>query len=115
MLKTKFCDLFGVEYPIVCAGMGNIALASLAAAVSEAGGLGTIALPGLSMRHFSDAAVDAYLADEAEQVIDCVGGYRIEAAGSQLFDAIEGDYFSVLGLPLLPLLKFLRQHGVLTS
>jgi NAD(P)H-dependent flavin oxidoreductase YrpB (nitropropane dioxygenase family) len=46
MLKTKFCELFGIEYPIVCAGMGNIALANLAAAVSEAGGLGTIALPG---------------------------------------------------------------------
>ena len=48
MLKTKFCELFGVEYPIVCAGMGNVALANLAAAVSEAGGLGTIALPGSS-------------------------------------------------------------------
>jgi NAD(P)H-dependent flavin oxidoreductase YrpB (nitropropane dioxygenase family) len=48
MLKTKFCELFGIEYPIVCAGMGNIALANLAAAVSEAGGLGTIAMPGMS-------------------------------------------------------------------
>ena len=48
MLKTKFCELLGVEYPIVCAGMGNIALANLAAAVSEAGGLGTIAMPGMS-------------------------------------------------------------------
>ena len=47
MLKTKFCELFGVEYPIVCAGMGNVALANLAAAVSEAGGLGTIAMPGM--------------------------------------------------------------------
>lgn len=48
MLKTKFCDLFGIEYPIVCAGMGGVALANLAAAVSEAGGLGTIALAGFS-------------------------------------------------------------------
>ncbi len=48
MLKTKFCELFGIEYPIVCAGMGNVALANLAAAVSEADGLGTIALPGFS-------------------------------------------------------------------
>ena len=48
MLKTKFCDLFGIEYPIVCAGMGSVALANLAAAVSEAGGLGTIALAGFS-------------------------------------------------------------------
>ena len=50
MLKTKFCELFGIEYPIVCAGMGSIALANLAAAVSEAGGLGTIALPGSRRR-----------------------------------------------------------------
>ena len=48
MLKTKFCELFGIEYPIVCAGMGNLARANLAAAVSEAGGLGTIAMPGAS-------------------------------------------------------------------
>jgi nitronate monooxygenase len=54
MLKTKFCELFGVEYPIVCAGMGSVALAKLAAAVSEAGGLGTIALAG-----FSPAAIAA--------------------------------------------------------
>ena len=48
MLKTKFCELFGIEHPIVCAGMGSVALANLAAAVSDAGGLGTIALAGLS-------------------------------------------------------------------
>ena len=48
MLRTKFCELFGVEYPIVCAGMGAVARANLAGAVSEAGGLGTIALAGLS-------------------------------------------------------------------
>jgi nitronate monooxygenase len=48
MLRTKFCELFGVEYPIVSAGMGGVAMANLAAAVSEAGGLGTIALAGVS-------------------------------------------------------------------
>ena len=48
MLRTRFCELFEVEYPIVCAGMGAVARANLAAAVSEAGGLGTIALAGLS-------------------------------------------------------------------
>jgi len=47
-LKTKFCELFGIDYPIVCAGMGGVALANLAAAVSEAGGLGTIGLAGFS-------------------------------------------------------------------
>ena len=48
MLRTKFCELFGVEYPIVCAAMGGVGLANLAGAVSEAGGLGTIALAGFS-------------------------------------------------------------------
>ncbi len=48
MLRTKFCELFGVEYPIVCAGMGAVARANLAGAVSKAGGLGTIALAGLT-------------------------------------------------------------------
>lgn len=74
-----------------------------------------VAQPRLSMRSFSEAVLDGYLASEAEHVIGCVGAYRIEAAGLQLFDAIEGDYFSILGLPLLPLLGFLRQHGVLMS
>ena len=54
MLKTRFCELFGIEYPIVCAGMGGVALASLAAAVSEAGGLGTIALAGFSAKGIHD-------------------------------------------------------------
>ena len=44
MLKTQICELFGIEYPIISAGMGGVALAELAAAVSEAGGLGTIGL-----------------------------------------------------------------------
>jgi nitronate monooxygenase len=54
MLKTRFCELFGIEYPIVCAGMGGVALANLAAAVAEAGGLGTIALAGFSAEGIHD-------------------------------------------------------------
>lgn len=69
----------------------------------------------LLMRAFSDAMLDHYLAIEAERVLDWVGAYRIEGVGVQLFEAIEGDYFSILGLSLLPLLGFLRQHGVLAS
>lgn len=72
-----------------------------------------VARPTLSMRHFSDAVLDAYLAEEKEHLTSSVGAYRIEATGVQLFDAIEGDHFSIVGLPLLPLLGFLRQHGVL--
>jgi nitronate monooxygenase len=54
MLKTRFCELFDIEYPIVSAGMGNVALANLAGAVSEAGGLGTIALAGFSPKGIHD-------------------------------------------------------------
>ncbi len=54
MLKTRFCELFEIEYPIVSAGMGGVALAGLAAAVSEAGGLGTIALAGFSQEGIHD-------------------------------------------------------------
>jgi NAD(P)H-dependent flavin oxidoreductase YrpB (nitropropane dioxygenase family) len=50
MLKTRICELFGIEYPIVSAGMGGVASAELAAAVSEAGGLGTIGLAGVSRK-----------------------------------------------------------------
>lgn len=74
-----------------------------------------IARPRLQMRAFSDAALEAYLAEEAEHVTQSVGAYRIEGPGLQLFDAIEGNYFSILGLPLLPLLGFLRQHRVLAD
>lgn len=72
-------------------------------------------LPSLQMRPFSDTMLEEYLEIEADHVTRSVGAYRIEAAGLQLFDMIDGDYFSVMGLPLLPLLGFLRQHGVLTS
>ncbi len=69
--------------------------------------------PRLAMRAFSEPFLDAYLAAEGEAVTTSVGAYRLESVGAQLFDRIEGDYFSVLGLPLLPLLGFLRQHGAL--
>ena len=74
-----------------------------------------LAHPALTMRAFSDAFLDAYLAAEGEALLSSVGGYRLEGPGAQLFDAVEGDHAAVLGLPLLPLLGFLRQHGVLRA
>ena len=72
-----------------------------------------VARPRLLMRSFSDAFLEDYLVREGDAVLACVGGYRLEGLGVQLFDAVEGDHSAVLGLPLLPLLGFLRQHGVL--
>ena len=70
---------------------------------------------GLTMRVLSEAFVSAYLADEEAAAIASVGGYQLEGRGAQMFNEIRGDYFSILGLPLLPLLAFLREHGVLAA
>ena len=69
----------------------------------------------LWMRNFSEAFLEWYLAQEGENLFGCVGGYRLEGAGVQLFERIEGDYFSILGLPLVPLLAALREQGALLS
>ncbi|WP_237215553.1 Maf family protein [Falsiroseomonas oryziterrae] len=71
--------------------------------------------PRLTMRSFSDAFLDAYLAAEGDAILASVGAYRLEALGVHLFSRIEGEHSAILGLPLLPLLGFLRQHGVLAG
>lgn len=68
--------------------------------------------PKLRMRDFSDAFAEDYLARVGDAALKSVGAYQLEGLGAQLFDRVEGDYFSVLGLPLLPLLAFLREHGL---
>ncbi|MAU61212.1 MAG: septum formation protein Maf [Parvibaculum sp.] len=69
----------------------------------------------LTMREFSEEFLDAYLAEAGDRVMKSVGCYQLEGPGVQLFEKIEGDYFSILGLPLLPLLDELRRHGVVRS
>lgn len=69
----------------------------------------------LTMRDFSDAFIEAYLAKEGEAALGSVGCYRLEGMGAQLFARIEGDYFTILGLPLLGLLDLLRQQEVLSA
>ncbi len=67
----------------------------------------------LSMRPLSEGFIARYLAAEGGEILWCVGAYKLEGRGAQLFARIEGDYFTILGLPLLPLLDFLRKAGVL--
>jgi septum formation protein len=74
-----------------------------------------IAAPRLVMRRFSDTFLDAYLALEGNHVLGSVGAYRLEGPGAQLFTRVEGEHAAILGLPLMALLEFLRQTGVLAS
>jgi len=67
----------------------------------------------LTMRDFSDRFLDEYLDMAGDAALSSVGGYQLEGLGVQLFDRIEGDYFTILGLPLLPLLAFLRQNKMI--
>ncbi len=69
----------------------------------------------MTMRPLSGAFVAEYLAAEGETLLGCVGGYRIEGPGAQLFSRIEGSHFAIIGLPLLPLLDYLRTRGVMAS
>jgi len=65
----------------------------------------------LSMRALDAPAIDSYLAEAGPEILGCVGCYQIESIGVRLFERIEGDHFTILGLPLLPLVNFLRLHG----
>ena len=66
----------------------------------------------LTMRNFSESFLDDYLDRVGDDVLHSVGAYQLEGLGAQLFQRVEGDFFTILGLPLLPLLGFLRVHGV---
>lgn len=65
----------------------------------------------LSMRDFSDAYLNDYLDMAGGAALASVGGYQLEGVGVHLFERVDGDYFTILGLPLLPLLAFLREKG----
>jgi septum formation protein len=70
-----------------------------------------IETPALTMRPFSDLELEAYLTSMGDTVTETVGAYKLEGLGANLMERIEGDYFSIIGLPLLPLLAALRDLG----
>lgn len=74
-----------------------------------------VEVPRLRMRRLSPEFLDAYIALEGGAVLACVGGYRLEGPGIQLFEEVSGDYSTILGLPLLPLLGALREWNILAS
>ena len=67
------------------------------------------------MRNFSDCFLEIHLACAPDQALHAVGGYFYEGTGIQLFEEVSGDYFTILGLPVLPLLAFLRQSAIIAS
>ena len=72
-----------------------------------------VAVAHMTMRSLSDHELDIYLDAAGEAVTTSVGAYQLEGLGVHLFKRIEGDHFTILGLPLLPLLDFLRFRGLL--
>lgn len=91
-----------LDSAVACARAGTLAWSHVAGA-------------DLTMRAFSDAFLDDYLERAGSTILASVGAYQLEGLGAQLFARIEGDYFTILGLPLLPLLTFLRSDGSLAS
>ena len=119
---------FGGEYLSKCASLdearnllqrlsGHTHLLVSAAALARDGALlWAHASPcQMTMRKLSPQFLEDYLAREGEAILSSVGCYHFEGRGAQLFDRVDGDYFSVLGLPLLPVLAQLRKEGLLAS
>ena len=74
-----------------------------------------VATARLIARPYSDAFIEAYLDAVGDAALSSVGAYQLEGPGIQLFARVDGDYFTILGLPLLPLLDFLRGHGIVQA
>ena len=72
-----------------------------------------VAIAGMTMRRLGEAEIDVYLDEVGDAVSSSVGAYQLEGLGVHLFERIEGDHFTILGLPLLPLLAYLRSEGLL--
>jgi septum formation protein len=73
-----------------------------------------ISVARMTMRRLDESAIEAYLDQAGQAVTTSVGAYQLEGLGVHLFERIEGDHFTILGLPLLPLLTFMRGEGVLS-
>lgn len=72
-----------------------------------------VSVARMTMRRLNESEIEAYLDEAGEAVTTSVGAYQLEGLGVHLFERIEGDHFTILGLPLLPLLAFLREQGLL--
>ena len=99
----------------LCALAGRIHQLHSAVAVARDGTIlfEVVAIAGMTMRRLGEAEIDVYLDQAGEAVTSSVGAYQLEGLGVHLFERIEGDHFTILGLPLLPLLAYLRSEKLL--
>jgi septum formation protein len=115
-LVTKAADLAAVRVTLRQL-RGNVHNLHAAVALARDGEIvwSTVETASLKMRNFSDAFLDAYITAEGERLCASVGAFKLEGLGMQLFDQIDGDFFTILGMPLLPLLAALRAQGAIAS
>lgn len=104
--ERQLRQLSGTTHRLISAAV----IAESGTAVWRAGGAAR-----LTMRGLSDGFIARYLDDEGDAVLGCVGCYRIEGLGAQLFSKVDGDQFTIRGLPLLALLDYLRVRGVMAA
>ena len=104
-----------VEQLRMLRGQSHALHAGVAVACGEEVLFTHVAVATLTMRNFSEDFLARYLDAAGDDVLDSVGGYQLEGQGSHLFERVDGDYFTVLGLPLLPLLDFFRRQGLVAG
>lgn len=96
-------------------GKTHILQSAIVACVDGAPVWRHLSQPRLRVRNFSDAFLEDYLDAIGDAAFESVGCYQVEGRGAALFDSIEGDYFSILGMPLLPLMRWLRDRGTIPA
>lgn len=113
---TKPADLAAARRTLrALAGRTHRLLSAVSLAINGAEVWSHLDAASLTVRDISDTYLDDYLARVGDGVCACVGAYELEGLGVQLFECIEGDYFTILGLPLLPLLAELRARGAVAA
>lgn len=115
-ILTKPCNATGVRETLVALS-GRTHELHAAVALARDGDVlwSTCETACLHMRTLSAAFIEHYIASAGPDILHCVGAYQIEGRGIQLFDRIVGDHFTILGMPLLPLLAELRHRGVIDA